>query len=173
MKKLNTKKLAIASIFCAVAVIGSLFSFPVFGSKCSPVQHMINILCAILVGPGYGVSAAFAAALIRNLMGLGSLMAFPGSMFGALICVIVYWKTKNILATLIGEVFGTAILGGLCAYPVAIFLMGQNAAGIAFYAYIIPFLISTAAGALISALLIYSLKKTGVLYMMQGNLSAK
>lgn len=173
MKKLNTKKLAIASIFCAVAVIGSLFSFPVFGSKCSPVQHMINILCAILVGPGYGVSAAFAAALIRNLMGLGSLMAFPGSMFGALICGIVYWKTKNILATLIGEVFGTAILGGLCAYPVAIFLMGQNAAGIAFYAYIIPFLISTAAGALISALLIYSLKKTGVLYMMQGNLSAK
>lgn len=173
MKKLNTKKLAIASIFCAVAVIGSLFSFPVFGSKCSPVQHMINILCAILLGPGYGVSAAFAAALIRNLMGLGSLMAFPGSMFGALICGIVYWKTKNILATLIGEVFGTAILGGLCAYPVAIFLMGQNAAGIAFYAYIIPFLISTAAGALISAVLIYSLKKTGVLYMMQGNLNAK
>lgn len=173
MKKSNIKKLAIASIFCAVAVIGSLFSFPVFGSKCSPVQHMINILCAILLGPGYGVSAAFAAALIRNLMGLGSLMAFPGSMFGALICGIVYWKTKNILATLIGEVFGTAILGGLCAYPVAIFLMGQNAAGIAFYAYIIPFLISTAAGALISAVLIYSLKKTGVLYMMQGNLNAK
>ena len=51
---------------------------------------MVNILCAVLLGPGYGLGAAFAAALIRNLLGLGSLMAFPGSMFGALICGLVY-----------------------------------------------------------------------------------
>ncbi len=170
MKKTNIKKLAIASVFCAVAVVGSLFSFPVFGSKCSPVQHMVNILCAVLLGPGYGLGAAFAAALLRNLMGLGSLMAFPGSMFGALVCGLVYRKTKNIPATLIGEVFGTSILGGLCAYPVAIFLMGQDAAAIAFYAYIIPFLVSTAGGAVISAVLIYTLKKSGVLHIMQEKL---
>ena len=171
MKKTNVKKLVVASVFCGVAVVGSLFSVPVFGSKCSPVQHMVNILCAVLLGPGYGVCAAFCAALIRNVLGLGSLMAFPGSMFGALACGLVYWKTRNILATLIGEVFGTAILGGLCAYPVAIYLMGQNAAAIAFYAYIIPFFISTAAGALISAVLIYSLKRSGILHTMQESLS--
>lgn len=127
MKQTNTKKLAVAAVFCAVAVAGSLFSFPVFGSKCSPVQHMVNILCAVLLGPGYGLGAAFAAALIRNLLGLGSLMAFPGSMFGALICGLVYQKTQNIPATLIGEVFGTSVLGGLTAYPVAVFLMGKSA----------------------------------------------
>ena len=121
MIKTNTKKLAIAGVFCAVAVVGSLFSFPVFGSKCSPVQHMVNILCAVLLGPGYGVGVAFAASLIRNMLSLGSLMAFPGSMFGALVCGLVYRRTKNILGTLIGEVFGTAILGGLCAYPIAIY----------------------------------------------------
>ena len=77
MNKTNTKKLAIAAVFCAVAIVGSLFSVPVFGSKCSPVQHMVNILCAVLLGPGYGLGAAFAVALIRNLLGLGSLMAFP------------------------------------------------------------------------------------------------
>ena len=167
MQKTNTKKLAVASILCAVAVVGSLFSFPVFGSKCSPVQHMVNILCAVLLGPWYGFGAAFVASLIRNLLGLGSLMAFPGSMFGALVCGLVYKRTKNILATLIGEVFGTAILGGLCAYPVALLFMGQSAAGLAFYAYIIPFFISTAGGAVISAVLIYSLKKVGALHSMQ------
>ena len=172
MKKTNTRKLAVAGVLCAVAVVGSLFSFPVFGSKCSPVQHMVNILCAVLLGPGYGLGAAFAASLIRNLLGLGSLMAFPGSMFGALLCGLVYSKTKNILATLLGEVFGTAILGGLCAYPVAIFFMGKSAAGLAFYAYIIPFLISTAGGALISAILLYSLKKTNALASMQEALGA-
>ena len=171
MKKTNIKKLAMAGVFCAVAVVGSLFSFPVFGSKCAPVQHMVNILCAVLLGPGYGVGVAFVASLIRNILGLGSLMAFPGSMFGALLCGLVYWKSRNILATLIGEVFGTAVLGGLCAYPVAIFLMGQNAAAIAFYVYIIPFLISTAAGALISAIVLYSLQKAGALQKMQAGLS--
>ena len=147
MKQTNTKKLAVAAVFCAVAVAGSLFSFPVFGSKCSPVQHMVNILCAVLLGPGYGLGAAFAAALIRNLLGLGSLMAFPG--------------------TLIGEVFGTSVLGGLTAYPVAVFLMGKSAAGLAFYAYVIPFLVSTAGGAVISGVLIYSLKKANILAGMQ------
>ena len=128
---------------------------------------MVNILCAVFLGPGYGVAAAFAASLIRNILGLGSLMAFPGSMFGALLCGLIYKKTGNILATLAGEVFGTAILGGLCAYPVAILFMGKSAAELAFYAYIIPFLISTAGGALISAVLIYSLKKTNALHSMQ------
>lgn len=170
MKKVNIKKLAVAAVFCAVAVVGSLLSFPVFGSKCAPVQHMVNILCAVLLGPAYGVGVAFAASLIRNLFGLGSLMAFPGSMFGALLCGLVFWKLKNIPATLLAEVFGTAVLGGLCAYPVAIFLMGQNAAAIAFYAYIVPFLISTAAGAVISAALIYSLKQAGLLHKMQRTL---
>lgn len=171
MIKTNTKKLAIAGVFCAVAVVGSLFSFPVFGSKCSPVQHMVNILCAVLLGPGYGVGVAFAASLIRDMLSLGSLMAFPGSMFGALVCGLVYRRTKNILGTLIGEVFGTAILGGLCAYPIAILFMGIGAADVAFYAYIIPFFISTAAGAIISALLIYSLKKANVLHNMQESLN--
>lgn len=170
MNKVNTKKIAVAGVFCAVAVIGSLVSFPIFGSKCAPVQHMINILCAVLLGPGYGLGVAFAASFIRNILGLGSLMAFPGSMFGALLCGMIYKRTNHIFATLLGEVFGTAILGGLCAYPVAIFFMGQSAAGLAFYVYIIPFLISTAAGALLSGVLIYSLKKANVLQNMQESI---
>ena len=168
MKSTNVKKLAVAGVFCAVAVVGSLFSFPVFGSKCSPVQHMVNILCAIFLGPGYSVGAAFGAALIRNLLGLGSMMAFPGSMLGALVCGLIYRKTQNIPATLCGEVFGTAVLGGLCAYPVAVLLMGQSASDLAFYAYIIPFLISTAAGAILSGVLLFSLKKMGVLRQMSA-----
>ena len=85
MKALSTKKLALAGMLCALAVVGSVFSFPIFGSKCAPVQHMVNILCAVLLGPYYGVGVAFVASLLRNLLGLGSLMAFPGSMFGALL----------------------------------------------------------------------------------------
>ena len=168
MSDQRVKKLAVAAVFCAVAVVGSMLSFPAFGSKCAPVQHMVNILCAVLLGPWYGVVVAFAASLLRNLLSLGTLMAFPGSMLGARVCGLVYWKSKNIFATLAGEVFGTAVLGGLCAWPVAVYLMGQSAA---FYAFIIPFLISTAAGAILSGVLLYSLKGAGVLRSMQATLA--
>lgn len=165
---LNVKKLAVASLLCAVAVVGSTFSFMVLGSKCAPVQHMVNILCAVLLGPGYGIGVAFAASLLRNLLALGTLMAFPGSMLGALLCGLVYHFSRNIPATLAGEVFGTAVLGGLCAWPIAVFVMGQEAA---VFAFVVPFLISTAAGALISAVLIYSLKRMGLLGTMQARLA--
>lgn len=170
MKKTNVKKLALAAMLTAVAVVGSLLSFPVFGSKCSPVQHIVNILCAVFLGPGYGLISAFLAALIRNIFGLGSLLAFPGSMFGALLCGLVYKYTKNIWLTCVGEVFGTAILGGLAAYPIAIAFMGQSAGQIAFYAYIVPFLVSTAVGAIISAMLIATLQRSGLLKNLQTRL---
>ena len=168
--KNNTKKLALAGVFCALAVVGSLFSFPVFGSKCAPVQHMVNIMCAIFLGPGYGVAVAFVASLIRNLLGLGSLLAFPGSMIGALLCGLMYWKVKKIIPTLIAEVFGTGILGGLCAYPMAILFMGKTAGDIAFYAYVIPFLVSTAGGAIISGLILAALDKSGALKILKAKL---
>ncbi len=162
MRSNQTKKLCFAGILCGVAVVGSMFSVPVFGSKCAPIQHMVNILCAWMLGPWYGVAVAFGASVIRNMLGLGSFLAFPGSMFGALLCGIAYWKTKNVTITILAEVFGTAILGGLCAYPVAICLMGIGAADVAFYAYIVPFLISTAGGAILSAVVIGALKRTNV-----------
>ena len=171
MKSNKTRKLALAGVFCAVAVVGSMFSFPVFGSKCAPVQHMVNILCAVLLGPWYGVGVAFVASLIRVITGLGSPMAFPGSMFGALLCGVAYWLSKNIPLTLVAEVLGTSILGGLCAYPVAILIMGQSVADVAFSAYIVPFLVSTAGGSIIAGALVYGLKGTGALNTMQKTLA--
>ena len=171
MKKNQGRKIAVAGLLCAVAVAGSTLSFPVFGSKCAPVQHMVNILFAVFLGPAYGGAGAFGASLIRNLVGLGSLMAFPGSMLGALLCGLVYRKTGNLMLTLAAEVFGTAVLGGLCAYPVAVLLMGQPAGEVAFYAYIIPFLISTAVGSVLSGVLLFSLERAKALGPMQEKLA--
>lgn len=171
MDHTRVKKLSAAGLLTAVAVVGSLFSFPVLGSQCAPVQHMVNIVCAVCLGPWYGVGVAFAASLIRNLLSLGTPMAFPGSMLGALLCGLVYAKFPRLPAACLAEVFGTAVLGGLCAYPVAIFIVGKNAGEIAFYAYIVPFLVSTAAGSVISGVLVCALQNTGALGRMQHKLS--
>ena len=160
MKRTNTKKLAIAGLLVAVAVVGSLFSFPVFGSKCAPVQHMVNIISAVTLGPFYGVVIAFAASLFRNIFGLGSLMAFPGSMIGALCCGLMFKLTKRLLPTCVAEALGTGILGGLCAYPVAKVLMGLEP--VAVTVYIVPFLISTVAGSILAFVLVGALMRTGI-----------
>ena len=169
MKNKSVQKLAIAGVFCALAVVGSMFlTFPVFGSKCAPVQHIVNVLCAVFLGPWYGLATAFVASLLRNLLGWGSLLAFPGSMCGALLCGLVYWKTKNLPMTLIAEVLGTGVLGGLAAYPVAKELMGLTPE--TYTVYIIPFLISTAAGSILAGLLVYALRKNGALNAMRSAL---
>ncbi len=160
-------KLTLAGILCGVAVAGRLFSFPVFGSKCAPVQHMVNILCAVVLGPWYGLGVAFAASLLRNMMGLGTLLAFPGSMCGALLSGFVYAKIKKIVPTLIAEVFGTGVISALLAYPVAILFMGVSARNGAFYAYIIPFLISTIGGSILAGALVLALDRSHALRNIQ------
>ena len=156
----KTKKLALAGVLTALAVVGSFLSIPVAGSKCAPVQHMVNILAAVSLGPGWGLAIAFFASLHRNLLGLGSLMAFPGSMVGALCCGMVYKKCRVLSLTCLAEAIGTGLLGGLAAYPVARFLMGAAPAGL--FVYVIPFLISTVAGSILAFVLISILQKSGV-----------
>ena len=85
-----TKRIALAGVLTAIAVVGSMLSFPVAGSKCAPVQHMVNILAAVTLGPWWGVGIAFAASLLRNILGLGSLMAFRQHGRGALLRIDVY-----------------------------------------------------------------------------------
>ena len=148
-----------------------MLSFPVFGSKCSPVQHIVNVVGAVLLGPWYNLGIAFLAALLRNLLGLGSLLAFPGSMCGALLCGLLYKGMKRMGAALVGEVFGTGVIGGLLAYPIAVAFMGVAAGSVTFYAYIIPFLISTAVGSLIAGMLIFSLHRMGALSQIQKQLN--
>lgn len=168
MRKYAYRKTALAGIMIAVAVVGSLFSFPVLGSRCAPVQHLVNIVCAVFLGPWYGLAVAFIASLIRVLLSLGTPLAFPGSMFGALLSGLLYSKFKKIPLAVVGEVFGTAVLGGLCAYPIAILVMGKDAGEVAFYAYVVPFLISTMGGAVIASIILLALHKTGIIKKFRG-----
>ena len=126
-----------------------------------------DIYCEWAPNEKVAMEVAFGASLIRNLLGLGTIMAFPGSMCGALLCGLVFWKTRNLPATLVGEVFGTGIIGGLLSYPVAVAFMGVVAGSIAFYAYVVPFLVSTVGGSILAGILVAALGRTGALSSMR------
>ena len=156
----KTKKLTMAGILIALGVVCSAFYIPVGASKCFPIQHMVNVLAGVILGPWYAVGMAFITSLIRVLTGTGSLLAFPGSMVGALCCGLLYQYTKRLPLAYLGEIIGTGFLGALAAYPMAILFMAQETA---IFAYVIPFMVSTIGGSTISITLLYALKKTHVL----------
>lgn len=161
MKNISIKKISAAAVLVALGVVLSPLSFPVGASKCFPVQAAVNVISAVILGPAYGTAMAFVTSLLRVIMGTGSLLAFPGSMFGALICGLAWVKTKNIWLTYLGELFGTGLIGALAAYPIAKLLIGNTSAVL--YTYIVPFFISTLGGIIIAAIIVTALQKTQAL----------
>lgn len=153
---MNIKRLTAAAMFIALGVVlGNLIYIPVGASKCFPIQHTINILSAVILGPGFSVAIAFSISLLRNILGTGSLLAFPGSMIGAFLAGIIYKKFKSEKLAIMGEIIGTGIIGGLLAFPIAKYVMGQEVIALFF---IYPFMLSTIGGSIIAFILLKLLK---------------
>lgn len=169
MDYFKTKKLVLTAILAVLAVAGSTFSIPVMGSKCAPIQHLINVISAVLLGPFGAVAQAFTASLIRNFLGIGTVLAFPGSMFGALLAGVFYKYFGKLYMAYIGELFGTAVIGALFAYPVAAFIMMNSK--VAMFTFVMPFFISTAGGTVISVLIMTSIQKKGILDRVKSELN--
>ena len=151
---MQVKKLTSAALLIAIGTLSAhLIYIPAGVSKCFPVQHAINVLGAVLLGPDYAVAIAFVISCLRNMFGTGSLLAFPGSMIGALLAGLAYKQWRNLPAAMTGEIIGTGILGGLTAWLIASTLLGSKAVA---WFFIPPFLVSTIGGSIIAGLLLKS-----------------
>lgn len=158
---MKTRYLTISALLVAIGTLSAhLIYLPVAGAKIFPVQHAINVLAAVLLGPWWAGANAFAISLLRNLLGTGSLMAFPGSIFGALLAGFMYQKTQNRTFAALGEVLGTGIIGALAAFPIAKFFLGMEVAALF---YVAPFLSSTMGGSLIGWVILGLLERNKVL----------
>jgi len=162
---MDNKKLTFSALLIALGTMtGHLIYIQVGVAKAFPVQHLINILSAVLLGPAYAVWNAFAISLLRNMLGTGSLLAFPGSMIGALVAGLLYQKFKGQLWAVAGELIGTGLLGAAAAYPIAHFLMGSSAA---VFFFVIPFSLSAAGGAVIAYLFLRAVEKADSLSFIE------
>ncbi|WP_067839358.1 energy coupling factor transporter S component ThiW [Amphibacillus sediminis] len=153
---MKTAQLTLMAAFIAIGVIGATFFwFPTGIAHAFPVQHAISIVSAVLLGPLPAVIIAFGIGLIRNLLGLGTLLAFPGGMIGAILAGLLYrWQPKTASA-ITGEIIGTGIFGSLLSIPIARLLMGQSVGMLAFAP---GFIISSLSGSLLALLVLPKLK---------------
>lgn len=147
-----TKKLVITALFCTIGIVSSHFLvIPLGIVRAFPVQHMVNVLLAVMVGTKYAVGGAFVVAVLRNLLGIGTLFAFPGSLVGAWLAGLIYQKTNRLLLAALGEAFGTGIVGSLLSYPIALFILGQD---VTLFFVLPSFFFSSLVGALFSFILL-------------------
>lgn len=152
----RTRLLTTMAIFVAIGTIGAqLLWFPTGVAKAYPVQHAVNVMAAVMLGPIPAVGIAFVIGLLRNLLGLGTLLAFPGGMIGALLAGYLYRFTKKKVLAATGEVVGTGIISSLLSVPFANIVMGSSIGALAF----VPgFVMSSLTGALLGLFVLSKVK---------------
>lgn len=151
------KKAVLAGALAAAGVVLSVVSFPMGPTRCFPFQHAINVIAGVLLGPWWALGAAFTTSLIRNIIGTGTLFAFPGSMFGAFFvgAAAAFLPLRYKTAAALAEPAGTGIAGAWVSSLIIAPAIGKSI-GFAFLAS--SFLASSVPGALIGAVILYSLR---------------
>lgn len=157
---METRKVARSIILVAMAVALSPIFIPVGFIKLFPAQHMINVIGAVMVGPWYAVGVATAAAIIRNLLGVGTPLAFPGGMIGALLAGLAYRLLKKLYWAAVGEVVGTGLLGALVSLWIVTPLIMKKT--MAASVLITAFASSSLAGATLGVVVLNLLRRAGI-----------
>jgi energy coupling factor transporter S component ThiW len=166
--KTDTRKAAYAVVLVAMGVaLAPYTSFPIGIARVNPTQHFVNVLGAVLLGPWWAMTIAGVIGVIRNVMGVGTLLAFPGGMIGALLAWFFYRRKRRVYEGAAGEIIGTGFIAPVAsALFVAPVLMGK---AIPLFALIPSFLASTITGAVLGVMAINLLKRADVVDLQQDS----
>lgn len=136
-----------------------------------PMAHLINITCAVLLGPLEAFICALLIGIIRmTIMGIPPL-ALTGAIFGATLSGLLYRVSKGrLIFACLGEVIGTGIIGAIISYPVMALLWGRS--GLTWMFYVPSFIAGTLIGGSIAFVLLSVMKRNGSLQNIQQKLGA-
>lgn len=169
MKREHILKMVMLAMLVAIGVVIS----PILRVEgMCPMAHLINIVCSVFLGPWYSLLCATLIGIIRmTLMGIPPL-ALTGAVFGAFLSGVFYRLSGGkILCAVLGEVFGTGVIGALASYPVMTYIVGRE--GLTWAFYIPSFIGGTLIGGSIAFVFLMALRRNGLLAKFQHDLGAK
>ena len=97
MKKINVKKLVLASILAAIVCVATaVFAFPLPGNGFANLGDCFVIICGGLIGPWWGFAAAAIGAALSDII-LGYAVYAPATFIikGVMSLVVYYIAVKN------------------------------------------------------------------------------
>jgi energy coupling factor transporter S component ThiW len=127
-----TKRISLFIVVVSLGIIiAPLLWFPFFTTKAYPGQHLINALAGVMLGPWWAAAAAILIGIVRNILGIGTIYAFPGGIPGGVVVGLVYLVTRRskrpairYLAAL-AEPIGTVLIGGTLSLAVIAPIIGD------------------------------------------------
>jgi energy coupling factor transporter S component ThiW len=155
---ISTKKVAFAAVMVAVTVVLSPFYIPLGTTKCFPAQHMVNGIAGVLVGPWYAAAMALATGVIRNVLNMGTLYAFPGGIPGALVVGLIHRYVKKTDFASVAEPLGTVVIGATLSALILAPMQGHN---LTMYFFWIAFAASSIPGSIIGFIVLKALRGVG------------
>jgi len=116
---IQLRRITLLTVFTALGVaLSPITWFQFLTTKAYPTQHLINALTGVILGPWWGMLTALLIGIIRNMIGVGTLYAFPGGVPGALIVGLAYMITSRSrnrflrYSAALMEPVGTILIGG-------------------------------------------------------------
>ncbi|MFX1485510.1 MAG: energy coupling factor transporter S component ThiW [Promethearchaeota archaeon] len=167
--KKATKQIALGAMLIATGIaLATLIWFPFLGAKAFPVQHMINAIGGVFLGPIWAAFIATAIGSIRNILGTGTIYAFPGGIPGGMIVGLFYLlivkaarKKHGNLAALT-EPIGTVFIGATLSVYVFAPLFGDLQSVGALIPFWISFATSSIPGSIIGFIVLQVLEVGGI-----------
>jgi energy coupling factor transporter S component ThiW len=165
-------KLIMLSMFTAIGVVISpILRFEGF----APTAHLVNVVCAVFMGPWYALVNGIITAILRmTLMGIPPL-AITGQVFGAFFAGLFYrasqGRKNDLIFATAGEIIGTGLIGSVMSYPVMTFIVGRE--GLHLFFYTIPFTGASCMGAGLAYAALKVLKRNGMLGRIHHELGVK
>ena len=116
---IQLRRITLLTVFTALGIaLSPITWFQFLTTKAYPTQHLINALTGVILGPWWGMLTALLIGIIRNMLGVGTLYAFPGGIPGALIVGLTYMITSRSrnrflrYSAALMEPIGTVLIGG-------------------------------------------------------------
>lgn len=167
---MNRSKALLRMVMLAMFVAMGVVISPILRVEgMCPMAHLINITCAVFMGPVNALVCAVLIGIIRMMiMGIPPL-ALTGAVFGATLSGVFYRLSgKKIIAAVLGEIIGTGIIGAIVSYPVMTYLWGKE--GLTWFFYVPSFIMGTLIGGSIAFVLLKTLSASGMLTKIQNSL---
>lgn len=149
----------ISGVLVAICVVLSGLHIPIGPTKVYPFQHTVNAIAGIILGPGWAAIIATIAAIIRNLLGVGTIFAFPGGIPGGIVVGLLYRYLKKDWVALF-EPIGTGPIGATISAWIVVPYISSNVGWLTLQT---AFLMSSIPGSVLGYVIIKMIRKGGVL----------
>lgn len=162
---MKLKKLMLLALLVAIGfVLSPILRVP----GMAPMQHFINVVTAVLLGPWYALLGAVTIAMLRMMLLGINILALTGGVFGAFLSGVLYRHYHKVGAAVIGEIIGTGIIGAIVSYYAVGLLYGSR--DIALFTFVPSFIAGTVIGTFVAYIFLRKLISQNLLQSIQKRL---